>query len=368
MVISFLDGSAVLNPGLESVVKRKIRTLIRNEQQVTCYFYATSDFILICEWVVRELQAANPQKVIESVGVAGNNGDTENTFYVPEVRYTRIEILSGNNGKAPGNILKWMVDQADYVISYMDPLMCCSGFRAQSFRYACTQKKECCINLCSKEEMRQVREKIASLSSWEREAMTAKMNGTGKSAVANRLGVCKSTIRTYEVSAAHELAKKICPSVAPVRRCALLGLAVKYMPDWKKKLLVETLRYLVKYCGVAGFIVSADAPSELLTLLLLLKREYGYTFKLGLMQEMTNKDIAAPKTYEEIFYYEGTAKGIVARGLERRNAMTHAANVVLCDIDAERYYRSGLSYASIKHIPVINLSTYLFFDEDAAIK
>lgn len=345
MVISVLDGSAVLEADLEMKVKRRLRALIRDEQQVTFYFYTNNEFIFCCEWVARVLQATYPQKKIECVGVAGTD---EQGFRIPRARYTRRETLTGNN------IWKWMVDQADYVICHMDLLMCSSRDRVRAYQYACTRKGEQCINLCSEWELRRVREEIGSLVRWEREALTGKMNGERKTDVAERLGVSKTTVRAYEVAAQRHLAEKIRIQTTPERRCAIFGFAAQHMSSETKAVLAETIRYLITCCGVTSFVISGRAPSVLTALLRQLTYPYIRPIRVEMMEKKNAKIGKVWQNRDEVYVYRGTAEHFAAQALEEKHAMIDISDIILCNL--EYGYRSGLSYARRKRVPVINLS------------
>lgn len=346
MVISVLDGSAVLEADLEMKVKRRLKTLIRNEQQVTFYFGSNSDFTFCCEWVVRELQTAYPKKEIERVGVAG--GDD---WPVPQARYTRRVIFEGKE------VWKWMVEQADYVICHTDLLMCSSRDRVRAYQYACAQKGERCINLCSGWELRRVREEIGSLVRWEREALLGKMAGERKAAVAERLGVSKTTVRFYEVSAQHHLAERLKVQNTPSRRCAIFGFAALSMSQETKAILVETIRYLITCCGVTSFVVSGRAPYVLTALLRQLTYSYTRPIRVERVEKKGEKIGKVWQNRNETYVYHGTAESFTAQVLEEKHAMTDISDIILCDTNCN--YRSGLSYARRKRVPVINVSVEL---------
>lgn len=344
MVISVLDGSAVLEADLEAKVKQRLRALIRSEQKITFYFYTNSEFTVCCEWVARELQTAYPKKEIERVGVAG--GDD---WPVPRARYTRREIVPGKD------VCKWMVDQADYVISYMDLLMCSSRDRVRAYQYACTRKGERCVNLCSEWELRRVREEIGSLVKWEREALSGKMNGERKAAVAERLGVSKTTVRTYEVAAQRHLAEKIRIQTTPERRCAIFGFAAQHMSSETKAVLAETIRYLITCCGVTSFVVSGRAPYIQAALLRQLTYPYTRPIRVERMEKKNAKIGKVWQNRDKTYVYHGTAESFAAQALEEKHAMIDISDIILCDL--EYGYRSGLSYVRRKRVPVINLSS-----------
>lgn len=343
MVISVLDGSAVLEADLEMKVKRRLRTLIRNEQQVTFYFGSNSEFTFCCEWVARQFQAAYPQKEIERVGVAG--GDD---WPIPQARYTRRAIFEGKE------FWKWMVEQADYVICHTDLLMCSSRDRVRAYQYACARKGERCINLCSEWELRRVREEIGSLVRWEREALTGKMNGERKTDVAERLGVSKTTVRFYEVSAQHHLAERLKVQKPPSRRCAILGFAAQHMSSETTAVLAETIRYLITCCGVTSFVVSSRAPSVLTALLRQLTYLYTRPIRVERMEKKGEKLGKVWQNRDEVYVYHGTAESFAAQALEEKHTMIDISDIILCDL--EYGYRSGLSYVRRKRVPVINLS------------
>lgn len=202
--------------------------------------------------------------------------------------------------------------------------------------------------------MGRVREEIGSLVRWEREALTGKMNGERKTDVAERLGVSKTTVRFYEVSAQHHLAERLKVQNPPSRRCAIFGFAAQHMSSETTAVLAETIRYLITCCGVTSFVISGRAPSVLTALLRQLTYPYTRPIRVDKMKKADAKTRKVWQNRDEVYVYHGTAERFAAQALEEKHAMTDISDIILCDL--EYGYRSGLSYARRKRVPVINLS------------
>lgn len=352
MIISFFEGSAVTEPALGERIKKHLRLLIRKESKVTFYFAGESGFTSLCEWAVRELQAAFPKKCLESVGIY-----REETLGgpVPRVRYSRQEVLTGQTGADDLSVWVWMTDRSDYVLTYMDPLLCGSRSRLSAYQYAARRLGGRCVNLCSQEAAAQARALLPSLVRWERRALEGKLRGEHKKKVAGDLGVSLSTLHGYEIAAQHSIVKLMRVWQRPVRCCGILGFASLHMDSKLRADLVGTIRYLIQCCSVGRFLVSNSASSAVSPLMCLLRQlqiEQDGRFEINVM--CPSGTPAKPPKYAQAFRYERRSSSIVKGRLEERNAIVDAADVILCA--AVSRYRSGLSYAGRKHVPVINLA------------
>ena len=84
MIISFLEGSDIMETGVEQRINRQLRRIIKDVQDIKMYFYCTSNFMTLCEWEIRKLQATYPQKRIEVLRVIESNDILK---FVPAVQY-----------------------------------------------------------------------------------------------------------------------------------------------------------------------------------------------------------------------------------------------------------------------------------------
>ncbi len=354
MVISFLEGSDVMEEGVELRINKQLRKIIRDAQNIRMYFYCTSAFMTSCEWEVRKLRAAYPEKSIEVFRIMESDDLLK---YIPAVRYMGHIIPCRDEVDSSGGLLKWLVDQSDYILCYMDPLMSHSRERETAFRYACLKLGERCINLCTNEAKIQVRAQISRLPKWERRAMEGRLTGEKKKAVAADLGVTVATVRNYEISGQRNAISKIYVPRPEKRYCAVFGFSMKSFTKEYKEVLIETIWYLIHSCGISFFIIPEEQQRISLALTGLLSatiRHSTVPVKLGRMKAVDKIKHVWGSQDNGIFYYEQSSKGYVTHILEERKAMIDIGNIVLCDIGIIK--GSGLSYAGKKHVPVINLA------------
>lgn len=339
MVISFLDGSKVVEPGVMAALKRCLCRIIKTEENVSFYFAFSSDFILECEWLVRELQALYPDKRIDRVGVVDQG--TESLF--SRCRFDRFECTEG---KPRVGIWRWMVDQSDYVCGYMHLALCPSRDRLTAWNYACKRLQGRCLNFATEEAWLRISAQIPSLVRWQREAFEGKLRGDSKAKIAQTLGVSRTTVHMYELGAQQSLERPNIPVPEP-RVCAILGLAAARIPEPQREVLAETIRYLVYCCGISIFLVQGAATSQCTQLISILRTECGRFTRETEIRSLVpaGKDLPIPRV--------NLSTRRVDRGLNEREAMIDGADVVLCSI--KNLYGSGLNYAKRKHVPIINL-------------
>ena len=68
MKIAFLDGTNVVEPSMEERVYRAVRAMIKEEETVTFFCRPESEWMQLCEWAARKIEAAYPQKRVERIG------------------------------------------------------------------------------------------------------------------------------------------------------------------------------------------------------------------------------------------------------------------------------------------------------------
>lgn len=351
MMIVVFEGSAIVENGLEERVRKALRKMIREDDQITFYFYADNPFSLLCEWVVRGLRAAYPEKKIEVTAVLWRN--EKRTF--PAARFTSVERCEPEGG------WRQMIDRADYVCCYVHPLLCTSRQRAAAYQYAEKTLGSRCVNFASQEAWEQICQSVPSLVRWERTAFEGRLQGRRKAALARELSVHPSTLRGYEIGACHSLVERVHTKERPTRRCAILDFASRTLPAWKAAYLKETLRYLVRCVSVNEFIVPAmayDCHTQLMEILRQVNNETLLKFRIKTMKPQDNQKAAW--TYREgsrtSYPYDTQADKCAPRLYEERRAMIDLADVVLCC--TENNYRSGLSYAARKRTPVIDIAVF----------
>jgi len=343
-----------MEEGVELHINKQLRKIIRYARDIKMYFYCTSDFMTLCEWEVRKLRAAYSEKSIEVFRVIESDDLLK---YIPAVRYMGHIIPRKDEVDSSGGLLKWLVDQSDYILCYMDPLMSHSRERETAFRYACLKLGERCINLCTNEAKIQVRAQISRLPKWERRAMEGRLTGEKKKAVAADLGVTVATVRSYEISGQRNAISKIYVPRPEERYCAVFGFSMKSFTEEYEAVLLETIWYLIYTCGISFFILPEEQQRISLALTGLLSatiRHSTVPVKLGRMKAVDEIKRVWGSQDNGVFYYEQSSKGYVTHILEERKAMIDIGNIVLCDIDVIK--GSGLSYAGKRHVPVINLA------------
>lgn len=355
MVISVFQGSAMVEDGVEARVKRALRKMILQEEQVTAYFFVDTPFSLLCEWIVRELRAELPGKEIESRVILW--GDQERVF--PPVRFSSVE----RHGPEEGNdrdAYIWMANHCDYVYCYIHPMLYTSRQSLTAYQYAEKRLGSRCINFATPEAWEQVRLAVPSLVRWERLAFEGRMQGEKKAVLARELSVHPSTVWKYEVSACYHLTEKVYTKQLCSRRCAVLDFSSRSLPAWKMKSLLETLRYLVRCLYVTEFIVPEmvyTGDTELMWILQQIKREAATPIRVNAMKQQCSRNEAWQYGDSKYLYRcEPTPSGYASRLYEERKAMIDLADLVLCCPRSN--YRSALAYAAKKHRPVINLAPY----------
>lgn len=334
MVIGFMEGSLLTAPDFEDRLMRKLQPIVRKEPRIEFLFGYQNRLSLLAEWVVRKLQVAYPEKEILSIGVF-NKKDTSS--YAFRGRFTSKLLLPEGE-----DVLHWIVGKADFIFTFMDPLFCLS--RDCSLLYSRCAKEGRCINLCTQEDMDKVREKIPFLPKWERRALAGKLRGESKTDVACELGVSKTTLRWYEIHAAHHIEEKLYPKRPAGRKCAVFG-----FPNAeslvKKSLLWAALDYLQRVCDVTTFMVSSHMMRSSPVFAASISRFCSQRAEFVELVEFPCRDVA-PEECE--------GKSPASRILAERRGLIDAADIVLCDLQWEN--RTGLLYAKRKKIPVINLN------------
>ena len=333
MVIGFMEGSLLTAPDFEDRLMRRLRPIVRTEDRIEFFFGYQNRLSLLAEWVVRKLEAAYPEKEILSIGVFNKKDIVRYAF---QGRFTSKLLLPEGE-----DVSRWIVDKADFIFTFMDPLLCLS--RDCSLLYRRCIKEERCINLCTQEDLDKVQEAIPSLPKWERYALTGKLHGELKADMAYELGVSKTTLRWYEIHAAHHIEEKLYPKRPAGRKCAVFG-----FPNAesliKKVLLWKALDYLQRVCGVTTFLVPSHMMRSSPVFAASISRFCSQRAEFAELVEFPGRD-AAPEECE--------GKSPASRILAERREMIDAADIVLCDLQWEN--RTGLLYAKRKKIPVINL-------------
>lgn len=57
MRIVFLDGSEMAEPDLDKQTEKKLRALVRDEEEVTLLYHHDSKWMRLCEWAGRRVEA-----------------------------------------------------------------------------------------------------------------------------------------------------------------------------------------------------------------------------------------------------------------------------------------------------------------------
>lgn len=356
MVISVFEGSAIAEDGVEERVKKVLRNLIQRDDQITFYFFVDSPFSWSCEWAVRELCAAYPNKKLDSVVILWDN--QERVF--PAVRFSAVKRKGPADCDARDGWF-WMIDHTDYVCCYMHPKLCTSRRILAAYQYAEKKLGSRCINFASPEAWEEICQAVPTLVHWERAAFEGRIQGKQKAVLAQELSVHRSTLREYEISACYHLVKKVYTKKPSDRKCAVLDFSSRALPEWKSKYLLETLRYLVRYVSVNEFIVPAVVESnytQLMDILWRVKRETPLQVQIKAMEPQGELTEAWKYSNDNrtSYVYSTPSNRYVSRLYEERKAMIDLADIVLCC--PRNSYRSGLSYAAKKRIPIINLALY----------
>ena len=365
MVIGFLEGSDVMENGVAAQINKQLKRIIRKEQNIKMYFYCTTEFMTLCEWEIRKMRALYPEKKIEVFIVVQSDGQLK---YMPAVRYSGHIMPPSDEVNLSGGLLKWLVDQSDYVLCYMDLLMTSAKERETAYHYACSKLGERCINFCSNTAKIQVRAQISSLPRWERRVMEGRLIGEKKKTIAADLGVTTNTVRRYEVAGQKDTIRKIYKPEQASRQCAVFGFSAQLLSKKYEEFLAETIQYLIHCCGISCFILPEEQQrmnSRVTRLLSGAIRRSPKSVKLGRMRAAEGERRSWPLNDSSIFYFERRAKSYAARILEERKEMINRSDIILCDIGIVR--RSGLSHASKKHIPVINIADIQLGEEGSPL-
>lgn len=205
MVVSVIDGSPVIESGLAAKVQKELRRLAQKDEHIIFLFYTDNPFVLLCEWAVRELQAAYPQKHIERVGLLD-----EDIPGAARVRFTSTERFP-SCAVTGADRWKWLIGRSDYVLCYLHPQMCSSKDRLTACRYAEEKLGLCYLNFASQRAWKLVCEQVPFLTKWERIAFEGILQTRLKKEVAAELGVHPTTLRSYEIAARRSLAERAFP-------------------------------------------------------------------------------------------------------------------------------------------------------------
>lgn len=341
MVISFIDGTRVSEPGVYDAIRTRLTQLIRPEETITFYFYASTDFLLQCEWIVRKLQAVFPKKTLERVAVAGLDDIPD---FVP-CRFDRCEMLECVRRT---DVWRWMVDHSDYAITYMHAPICPSRDRLTAWHYANKHLQDRCINFATEECWTRMCDQIPSLPKWERKAIELKLRGERQSNIALSLDVSQTTAHSYQTGAGSRLEKAVYTPEPPHRTCAVLGFVNSSISEDFRGQLRSTVSYLIYGCGVTKFIVQNRAYHASTPLMhILYEQKDRFIRKISVSAIELNKNTpTVPAVNPET--------GRIDRCLDERRAMIDQSDIALCHI--QNSYGSGLHYAMQKHVPVINLA------------
>lgn len=356
MVISFLEGSKLIESGVGPRVYKELNKLIRAEDKLIAYFSCHGEFMELCEWEIRKLRAAYPKKDIEVVRLA-EKGDSK--YAVPAVRYTSYVELTEDELGTARSVGEWMVDRSNYVFCYIDKLLMGSKERQKSIEYALRKLGQRCLNFCSSEAMISARECIPTLPKWERRALEGKLAGERKLSVASDLGVSLTTVRTYEVAAQHNVARRVHKAEQIDRTCAVLGFSMQELPKKYEQIIHESFHYLIFSCQISCFALPEKpykSNEQISAILRRLKRTITPKIEIKRMKAIADR-AEVPLCNDSAFFYEQKSKKYVVQGLEERKAMIDVSDIVFCDVESVR--RSGLNYAAKKRIPVINIIDFL---------
>ena len=352
MRIVFLDGSEMAEPDLDKQTEKKLRALVRDEEEVTLLYHHDSKWMRLCEWAGRRVEAAYPQKHVELVGV---DLHIRPDFMMKELRYTRV--LDPADVKAD-EVERWLIDQADYAIIYMQPLLCMGVRRLRTYHYAQEKLGDRCINLCSAATVQRIWEQAAHLPKWQKTAMEGLLMRTPKKELARQLGVSLTTVHSYQLAAQREVAKAMLGPETTSRRCALFGFGQWRLSSRDASALYQAILYLLRYCHVDSFIVpqeSYDSGAESMQLLREACKHWPHEVRIICMKprDPDSWGCGMPDQGTELTY-EQHASAIGPKRLEERHAMIDAADILLCRIT--QVWRSGLNYARRKRLPIINLA------------
>ena len=357
MKIAFLDGTNVVEPSMEERVYRAVRAMIKEEETVTFFCRPESEWMQLCEWAARKIEAAYPQKRVERIGVQYRQ---EPRAYIPMVRYTQILEVSPADGEKVLGVWRWMIEQADCAVTYFDPLLCYGQRQSSIYSYAVRMLGDRCVNLCSEKVVSEVRAQICTLPKWQRCAMLGRLNKTPKSLIAQELQVSRTTVHAYEMTGIYALIQSMRRGPAAGRCCAVFGLSAAHLTNEETNLVCETVTYLIRCCHVTKILLMREAISfknELYNLLRWICSRYdGKVTLCGLhpQSEGTYRNVMQPE--EGWQTVSRRAVNPAELRLEEKKAMMDEADIVLCRIVAAR--KSGLSYARKRHLPVINLASY----------
>lgn len=352
MRIVFLDGSEVAEPGLDRQVEKKVRTLVRDSEEVSLLYHNDSKWMQLCEWAGRRVEAAYPEKHIERVGV-GFCFPTDTL--VAGLRYTRV--LEPSEVEKD-EVERWMIDQADYAVIYMQPLLCMGVKQLRIFRYAQDKLGDRCINLCSSATEKKIQECAQRLPQWQRVVMEGLLMRTPKRELAQQLGVSLTTVHSYQLAAQQEVANALLGTEIPSRRCALLGFSRWRMPSCDRNALYQAALYLLRCCRVDSFLVPQEIYSpatDPMQMLCAACENWHQKVKITCMTpRKPGSWMSSVAIMEKELTYEQHSTAIRHKRLEERHAMIDASDILLCKVTET--WRSGLSYARRKRIPVINLA------------
>lgn len=354
MKVSFFEGSELISEGIEDTIVDKMRGLARMQDELTCLFLADSPFSLAGEWAARRLQMIYPQKKIERVRLMRKEGSSTGAT---RVRYKDVQMMPVNEDTPISHVWQWVIDQLDYILVYMDSLMCDSREKKSIYNYAARRLGGRCINLCGEDDRHRIHEQILNLPVWQREVMAGKMNRESKNSIAARLGVSKGTLRNYETEARKGLIRQLVPQerVRP-KRCAVFDMGALQLSQDEKVALTDVLRYLIEYGYVREFLLSAyinNCEGDLVQSILEAVDASGRKAEIIWVVE-DGVQISPVLANQKLLLYKRASNSLKARALEEKKTMIRASDVIICNTDS--WYRSGLRYAEEKHIPVINLT------------
>lgn len=143
LVCTFAGHREVFKSGIAQAVRLLVDTILDNEDQVLFYNGGMGEFDNICARVVKEAKQNNPGKSIENILVLPYMQarlNRQKAYF--ETTFDHIMVL-----ELPANMHykhaiqarnRWMVDQADWVIAYLDRTF---GGAFQTVAYAQRQKK-----------------------------------------------------------------------------------------------------------------------------------------------------------------------------------------------------------------------------------
>ena len=239
-----------------------MQALAPHISEETLLYHHDSKWMWLCEWAGRRVEAAYPQKHVERVGV---DLHIRPDFMMKELRYTRV--LDPADVKAD-EVERWLIDQADYAIIYMQPLLCMGVRRLRTYHYAQEKLGDRCINLCSAATVQRIWEQAAHLPKWQKTAMEGLLMRTPKKELARqslrRMDMERLSGRCYrELSGGQQQRVLLARALCAAQKMLLLDEPVSGLDPSASRELYQVISQLNKHDGVTILMISHDVQAAL---------------------------------------------------------------------------------------------------------